>query len=278
MGRCYFDNIECPFAISMTGAPDLRLENKKRVMRQKVREIFIVMGNYTEFEKAVRWLSHNLSFDVDARVNLFEYGVMENKTAETSNSGCGSLILEMRALSGLTGDPRYETEALHALRTLWSMRRVDSFYEYLIKAYILFGKEEYWRMFHSAHIAAQKHLRHGPRCKYLYLLFDDSFLAERNYVCTTEGHPLPVRSDLHDRLPETFFLANYSQIQIQGPNRVRRASALSQQLCPATKSSSSGGRSQMLESACHIPDARSDYRCSADEDCGVDATTCRWRS
>ncbi|GAB2251648.1 hypothetical protein Droror1_Dr00004495 [Drosera rotundifolia] len=547
------------FAISMAGAPDLRLENKKRVMREKVREMFhhaydnymkyafphdelkplsksytnslselgnlnlehlsqsyngsaltlieslsslIVMGNYTEFEKAVQWLSHNLSFDVDARVNLFEcnirvlgglvsahllatdsrnmftqgtyndellglaedlaqrflpafdtptglpyawinlkYGVMENETTETSTSGCGSLILEMGALSRLTGDPRYETAALHALRTLWSMRSslnllgstlnmatgewtghstgigagVDSFYEYLIKAYILFGKEEYWRMFHSAYIAAQKHLRHGPwyheadmrtghatywqltslqafwpglqvlvgdipaansshreffnvwetfgvlperylldhqilhptekyyplrpelaestfylyqatkdpwylevgetmvkslntytkveggfasvrdvttmeledhqhsyflseTCKYLYLLFDDSFLAERNYVFTTEGHPLLVRSDWHDRLPETFFLANYSQIQIQRPNRVRRASALSQQLCPATKSSSGGGRSQMVESACHILDAHTYYRCLADEDCGVDATTCRWRS
>lgn len=30
------------------------------------------MGNYSEFEKAIIWLSENLSFDVDARVNLFE--------------------------------------------------------------------------------------------------------------------------------------------------------------------------------------------------------------
>jgi mannosidase alpha-like ER degradation enhancer 1 len=30
------------------------------------------LGNYTEFERAVLWLSENLSFDVDARVNLFE--------------------------------------------------------------------------------------------------------------------------------------------------------------------------------------------------------------
>lgn len=34
----------------------------------------------------------------------------------------GSLILEMGALSRLTGDPRFETAALHALRKLWSMR------------------------------------------------------------------------------------------------------------------------------------------------------------
>lgn len=34
----------------------------------------------------------------------------------------GSLILEMGALSRLTGDPRFENAALRALRKLWSMR------------------------------------------------------------------------------------------------------------------------------------------------------------
>ncbi|KAG8652528.1 hypothetical protein MANES_06G101300v8 [Manihot esculenta] len=209
----------------------------------------VILGNYTEFGRAVLWLSENLNFDVDARVNLFEcnirvlgglvsahllatdstnrllqgsynnqllylaedlgqrflfafdtptglpyawinlkYGVMENETTETSTSGCGSLILEMGALSQLTGDPRYESAALRALRKLWSMRSslnllgttldvatgewiehssgigagVDSFYEYLYKAHILFGKEEFWRMFHSAYLAVQKYFRHGP--------------------------------------------------------------------------------------------------------------------
>jgi mannosidase alpha-like ER degradation enhancer 1 len=32
----------------------------------------VILGNYTEFERAVLWLSENLTFDVDARVNLFE--------------------------------------------------------------------------------------------------------------------------------------------------------------------------------------------------------------
>ncbi|AQK74750.1 Alpha-mannosidase I MNS5 [Zea mays] len=113
---------------------------------------------------------------------------MENETTETSTSGCGSLILEMGVLSRLTGDSRYEAAALRALRKLWSMRSslnlvgttldvftgkwiqyssgigagVDSFYEYLIKAYILFGSDEYWDMFHSAYLAVQKYFRHGP--------------------------------------------------------------------------------------------------------------------
>jgi hypothetical protein len=32
----------------------------------------VILGNNTEFERAVLWLSENLSFDVDARINLFE--------------------------------------------------------------------------------------------------------------------------------------------------------------------------------------------------------------
>lgn len=34
----------------------------------------VILGNNTEFERAVIWLSENLSFDVDARINLFEVG------------------------------------------------------------------------------------------------------------------------------------------------------------------------------------------------------------
>ncbi|KAL6997223.1 Alpha-mannosidase I mns5 [Sarracenia purpurea var. burkii] len=33
------------------------------------------MGNDTEFERGVLWLSENLTFDVDARINLFECNI-----------------------------------------------------------------------------------------------------------------------------------------------------------------------------------------------------------
>ncbi|XP_074564635.1 alpha-mannosidase I MNS5 [Curcuma longa] len=457
----------------------------------------LVLGNYTEFEKGVLWLSDNLTFDVDARVNLFEcnirllgglvsahilasdsksrlenglyknqlldlaedlgqrflpafetptglpyawinlkYGVMEEETTETSTSGCGSLILEMGALSRLTGNPRFEVVALRALRKLWSMRSslnllgttldvvtgewieystgigagVDSFYEYLMKAYVIFGNDEFWDMFHSAYLAVQKYFRHGPwyheadmrtgkatywqltslqafwpglqilvgdisaansshreffhvwekfgvlperylldhnmlhptekyyplrpelaestfylyqatkdpwymevgekmidslnfyarvdggfasirdvttmqledhqhsfflseTCKYLYLLYDDSFLADQNYVFTTEGHPLPIRSSWHDRLPEAFIPMNWTSVKVG--NQATRASALSQQVCPAT---TTGLRdSQQIESACHVPDLHVDHRCRMDDECGIDSTTCRNR-
>ncbi|KAB1202467.1 putative alpha-mannosidase I MNS5 [Morella rubra] len=442
----------------------------------------VILGNNSEFERAVLWISENLRFSVDARINLFEcnirvlgglvsahvlatdstnrlvngayknqllilaedlgrrflpafdtptglpyawinlkYGVVVNETTETSTSGCGSLILEMGALSRLTGNPIYESVALRALRKLWSMRSslnllgttldvvtgewleyssgigagVDSFYEYLFKAHILFGKEELWRMFHSAYLAVQKYFRHGPwyheadmrtgkatywqltslqafwpglqvlvgdiaaansshreffyvwekfgvlperylldhqtlhptekyyplrpelaestfylyqatkdpwyldvgesivnslnsytkveggyasirdvttmqledhqhsfflaeTCKYLYLLFDDSFLVDRNVIFTTEGHPLPVLSDWHERLPETYIPTNWtsSQSEKQG----RPASAMSMQVCPATTSNSWGHFDQPAESACHIRDARMNHR------------------
>ncbi|KAI3454549.1 hypothetical protein Pfo_011212 [Paulownia fortunei] len=458
-----------------------------------------ILGNHSEFEKAVLWLSENLTFDVDARINLFEcnirvlgglvsahilatdstnrlirgiyrnqllvlaeelgqrflpafdtptglpyawinlkYGVMENETSETSTSGCGSLILEMGALSHLTGDPRFESAALRALRKLWSMRSslnllgttldvetgewieyssgigagVDSFYEYLLKAHLLFGREEFWRMFQSAYLAVQKYFRHGPwyheadmrtgratywqltslqafwpglqvlvgdiaaansshreffyvwqkfgvlperylldhqmlhptekyyplrpefaestfylyqatkdpwylevgesivdslnlhtrveggfasvrdvttmeledhqhsfflaeTCKYLYLLFDDSFLVNQNYIFTTEGHPLPILSSWHERLPEAYIPSNWTSVKSE--EQPKRASAMSLQICPAA-SQNCRHNHQLLESVCHIPDARADHRCLTDEDCGVDSTSCRRRS
>ncbi|XP_057479781.1 alpha-mannosidase I MNS5-like [Actinidia eriantha] len=459
----------------------------------------VIMGNNTEFERAVLWLSENLTFDVDARINLFEcnirilgglvsahilatdstnrlvqgnyknqllsladdlgrrflpafdtptglpyawinlkYGVMENETTETSTFGCGSLILEMGALSRLTGDPSFESAALRALLKLWSMRSslnllgttldvengdwiqyssgigagVDSFYEYLIKAHLLFGRDEFWRMFQSAYFVVQKYFRHGSwyheadmrtgqatywqltslqafwpglqvlvgditaansshreffqvwekfgvksfrylldrqmlhptekyyplrpelaestfylyhatkdpwflevgesivdslnlytkvegrfasirdvttmqledhqhsfflaeTCKYLYLLFDDSFLVDRNYIFTTEGHPLPVLSAWHERLPETCILSNWTFVESE--QKAKRASAMSLQVCPATLLKSGHG-SEQVESACHIPDVREDHRCLVEEDCGTDAISCRRRS
>lgn len=35
----------------------------------------VILGNNTEFQKAVLWLSENLRFDVDARINLFECNI-----------------------------------------------------------------------------------------------------------------------------------------------------------------------------------------------------------
>ncbi|PKA51466.1 putative alpha-mannosidase I MNS5 [Apostasia shenzhenica] len=363
---------------------------------------------------------------------------MENETTETSTSGCGSLILEMGTLSRLTGDFRFEKAAVHALRKLWSMRSslnllgttldvvtgewlefssgigagVDSFYEYLMKAYILFGSDEFWDMFHAAYLAVQRYFRHGPwyheadmrngratywqltslqafwpglqilvgdvaaanashreffhiwqkfgvlperylldrdmlhptekyyplrpelaestfylfqatkdpwymevgrsivnslnrytkvkggfasirdvttmqledhqhsfflseTCKYLYLLYDDAFLAGQNYIFTTEGHPLPIRSSWHEKLPEYYVQHNCTRAKSKG--HAFRVSSMTQQLCPATTRTLNNG-GPYLESACHVPDFRIDHSCRTDDECGTDSTTCRKRT
>lgn len=95
----------------------------------------------------------------------------------------GTLILEFGLLSRLTGNGAYEAAARRALRRVWSMRSsldlvgstldvvqgawteqssgigagVDSFYEYLLKAYILFGDRQYWDMFQASYAAVQRH-------------------------------------------------------------------------------------------------------------------------
>eukprot|EP00268_Persea_americana_P045140 TRINITY_DN4588_c1_g1_i3.p1 TRINITY_DN4588_c1_g1~~TRINITY_DN4588_c1_g1_i3.p1 ORF type:complete len:202 (+),score=30.22 TRINITY_DN4588_c1_g1_i3:1163-1768(+) len=112
-------------------------------------------------------------------------------------------------------------------------------------------------------------------CKYLYLLFNDSFLANQNYIFTTEGHPFPVRSAWHEKLPETYALNNWTSAKNE--NQVIRASAMSLQVCPDTLTlRRNGGPS--VGSACHVLDARADHRCLVDEDCGTDLTTCRKRT
>ncbi|KAG6540826.1 hypothetical protein Mapa_017804 [Marchantia paleacea] len=369
-----------------------------------------------------------------AWINL-KYGLREDETPETSTSGCGSLILEMGALSRLTGNTEFEDAALLALRKLWSMRSplnlvgttlnvitgqwiehssgigagVDSFYEYLIKAYILFGDDEYWDMFHDAYMAVQQYYRHGPwyhdadirtggpthrqltslqafwpglqvlvgdvgaangthrefvhvwekygviperylfdreiihpteryyplrpelaestfflyqatrdpwylrvgellvnslnvytrvdggfasvrdvltmeledhqhsfflseTCKYLYLLFDDSFLKGQNYVFTTEGHPLPVLRAWQQWQPSVESSLNTER------KRGNKDSALDFRICPNFKMNDCKNCSLRVESACHVLDKQLDHRCTLDTDCGLDASSCRRRS
>ncbi|KAK9826719.1 hypothetical protein WJX81_001107 [Elliptochloris bilobata] len=208
-----------------------------------------VMGNASEFAWAVRWLSANLDFDADVRVNVFEvnirllggllsshllasdpatgprlmpggydggllklahdlgrrllpafresptglpipwvnlrHGVAADELTSSNTAACGTFILEFGLLSRLTGDSEFEEVARGALAALWAMRTelsllgysldvasgnwldanggigasADSCYEYLLKAYILFGDEDYWGMFAEAYEAALRAYR-----------------------------------------------------------------------------------------------------------------------
>ncbi|XP_078690236.1 ER degradation-enhancing alpha-mannosidase-like protein 2 isoform X1 [Branchiostoma floridae x Branchiostoma belcheri] len=105
-------------------------------------------------------------------VNL-RYGVPPGETPVTCTAGVGTFLVEFGTLSRLTGDPVFENTAIRALKALWDVRSdiglvgnhidvttgrwtavdsgigagVDSYFEYLVKGYILLGRPELIDMF-----------------------------------------------------------------------------------------------------------------------------------
>lgn len=120
-------------------------------------------------------------------VNLL-HGVDEHESKITSTAGGGTLTLEFGVLSRLTNNPMFEQITKNAVRGLWARRSrlnlvgahinvftgewtqkdagigtsIDSFYEYLLKAYLLFGDEEYLFIFQEAYAAAMQYLFNDP--------------------------------------------------------------------------------------------------------------------
>ncbi|XP_071723771.1 alpha-mannosidase I MNS4-like [Rutidosis leptorrhynchoides] len=120
-------------------------------------------------------------------VNLM-FGVDGHESKITSTAGGGTLTLEFGVLSRLTNDPIFEQVTKNAVRGLWARRSrlnlvgahinvftgewtqkdagigtsIDSFYEYLLKAYLLFGDEEYLFIFQEAYGAAVRYLFNDP--------------------------------------------------------------------------------------------------------------------
>lgn len=120
-------------------------------------------------------------------VNLL-HGVNDDESKVTSTAGGGTLTLEFGVLSRLSKDPVFETVARNAVRGLWAQRSqlglvgahinvfsgewthkdagigtsIDSFYEYLLKAYLLFGDEEYLYIFNEAYKAVMQYLHNEP--------------------------------------------------------------------------------------------------------------------
>lgn len=100
----------------------------------------------------------------------------------------GTLLLEFGTLSRLSLDQRFEEAAMCALRLLWSKRStrdllgntldvtsgawsnpsagigagIDSFYEYALKSYLVFGSAELYGIWNASYKAALTHLRVGP--------------------------------------------------------------------------------------------------------------------
>lgn len=96
----------------------------------------------------------------------------------------GTLILELGTVSRLTGDPRYYDAAKAAMLQIWSRRsrlglvgevidvrtgewvrtashvggRIDSWYEYLLKASLLFGDEDFRAMYDESMAAVNRYV------------------------------------------------------------------------------------------------------------------------
>lgn len=125
------------------------------------------------------------------RVNL-KYGMESNElrsNQETCTACAGSLILEFATLSRLTGDGVFEEKARQALDSLWEHRHrstnlvgtvlnvdsgewvrresgvgagSDSYYEYLMKAYILLGDITYLDRFNRHYSSVMRYISRGP--------------------------------------------------------------------------------------------------------------------
>jgi mannosidase alpha-like ER degradation enhancer 2 len=119
-------------------------------------------------------------------VNL-KHGVPRGETEIASTAGAGSLIVEFEVLSSLTGDRRYGDAAYAATQALYDRRssigllgkhihtdtgrwfesvsgigsNSDSFYEYLLKAYLLFRKKEMYGMFSDAYASIKRFVQIG---------------------------------------------------------------------------------------------------------------------
>ncbi|OQS07422.1 ER degradation-enhancing alpha-mannosidase [Thraustotheca clavata] len=119
-------------------------------------------------------------------VNL-RYGVPRGETTVASTAGSGSLTMEFTMLSVLTGNPVYAIASRKAVRALFDRRssvgllgkhidvdtgdwtetisgpgsNSDSFYEYLLKMYTLFGDIESLSMFAQVYTNVMEHNKHG---------------------------------------------------------------------------------------------------------------------
>ncbi|XP_050973550.1 ER degradation-enhancing alpha-mannosidase-like protein 3 isoform X1 [Labeo rohita] len=127
------------------------------------------------------------------RVNL-RYGVRGPETrtgteTDTCTACAGTIILEFAALSRFTGDPTFEAHARRALDFLWEKRQrnsnlvgttinihsgewvrrdsgvgagIDSYYEYLMKAYILLGDDQFLQRFNTHYASIMKYISQPP--------------------------------------------------------------------------------------------------------------------
>jgi len=116
-------------------------------------------------------------------VNL-RYGVAKGETPITCTAGVGTFIIEFGTISRLTGDEKFEKAAMRALEALYDSRSeiglvgnhintqtghwtateagigagVDSYFEYLVKGYVLFNNKRLLKMWRNLETPIEKFL------------------------------------------------------------------------------------------------------------------------
>ncbi|XP_076822172.1 ER degradation-enhancing alpha-mannosidase-like protein 3 [Clavelina lepadiformis] len=142
-----------------------------------------------------------------SRINLLTGAVRKERDRDTCTACAGTMILEMAALSRYTGDPIYETRARAAMDYLWSRRQrssdlmgtvlnvengnwvrkesgigagIDSYYEYLLKAYIFLGDETFLERFNTHYQAIKQYCAQGPLV--VDVLMHKPTTSARNFV------------------------------------------------------------------------------------------------
>nr|AIG56058.1 secreted protein [Achlya hypogyna] len=124
------------------------------------------------------------SFEPTTAHPALQYGVPRGTTAETCPAAAGSLLLEMALLSRLSGIPEFEELAKGAVLELWDRRSglhllgstinvetgawvhthtgigagLDSYYEYLMKYYVLSGDTDWFHMFNMSYHSIEAHM------------------------------------------------------------------------------------------------------------------------
>ena len=112
-------------------------------------------------------------------------GLLPNEVSETCTAGVSTLLLEFGLLSALTGNMTYKHAADSAMQSVWQLRSpttgllpntfdrkgnihdpisslgsgIDSTFEYLLKAAILFDDHRYMDMFQRLYEANERHLK-----------------------------------------------------------------------------------------------------------------------
>lgn len=141
----------------------------------------------TRLLPAFDWSADSLLLLPYPRVNL-KHGVPPDTFNHTCTSGAGTLLLEFAWLGRLLDDVVYERVARHSVRAIFARRHnetglfgnelhvrtgewlgvmsglgagIDSFYEYLLKSYIVFGHESDYEMFEQAKRSVETYLKHG---------------------------------------------------------------------------------------------------------------------